>query len=286
MSVHDITYLNLLWDLVDRAEKVATRPDRTGTGTVSIFGPQLEFNLKHGFPLLTIKKTHVKSIIHELLWFLNGDTNIKYLNDNGVTIWDEWSNIMGNLGPIYGFQWRKWPTKFGGNVDQIENLMYELRHNPYSRRHIVSGWNPTYLPNPAITPQANVTAGKMALPPCHTLWQVFVDDVTEEVSLKLYQRSADYFLGVPFNIASYAFLTHMIANILDRPVGKLIMSFGDCHLYSNHIDQAKELLERKPKDSPALELLSKPANLWDYKYDDFAIINYNPHPVIKAPISV
>lgn len=284
MFVHDNIYLNLLQRLVNKAEQSSVRPDRTGTGTVSIFGPQLEFDLNEGFPLLTTKKIHTKSIIHELLWFLRGDTNIKYLNDNGVSIWDSWADKDGDLGPVYGAQWRKWTGV--DHYDQIATLMNNLRTDPYSRRHIVSAWNVEDLPNPKMTAQDNVAMGLMALPPCHTLWQVFIDHETKAVNLKLYQRSADYFLGVPFNIASYALLTHMIARVLGRKVGSLIITFGDCHLYRNHLEQAKEQLTRIPRQSPTLGIKSIPDRLWDFQYDDFVIEGYSPHPAIKAPISI
>lgn len=281
MSLHDTEYFGLLRSLVYKAETLKPRPDRTGTGTTSIFGSQLTFDLTSGFPLLTTKKVHIKSVIHELLWFLKGDTNIKYLKEHGVSIWDEWATPDGELGDIYGAQWRHW-----GN-DQIASLIRELKEDPYSRRHIVSAWNVDAIPSSKLSPQDNVRAGLMALAPCHTMWQVYIDDRDESVSLKLYQRSADYFLGVPFNIASYALLTHMIAHNLGRPVDRLIITFGDCHLYCDHLAQAKQQLGRSPYSAaPTLNILCEPKDLWDYTYEDFEILNYNPAPAIKAPISI
>lgn len=286
MSIHDITYNSLLTKLLTKALLNGPRSDRTGTGTYSIFGEQLSFDLQKGFPLLTTKKVHMKSVIHELLWFLRGDTYTDYLKENNVTIWDEWTTEDGYLGPIYGAQWRNWKGVFG-SYDQIATLMDNLKNNPYSRRHIVSAWNVEFLPDPAKTPQENALFDLMALPPCHTLWQVYIDEQTKAVSLKLYQRSADYFLGVPFNIASYALLTHMIAHLLERPVGELIISFGDCHLYSNHLNQAHEQLKRNTSiHAPQISIKRKPENLWDFQYEDFEITGYNPLPAISAPISI
>lgn len=261
-------YLDLLSHVIARG---TDRGDRTGTGTRSVFGYQMRFDLAEGFPVLTTKKLHLKSIIHELLWFLAGDTNIKYLNDNGVTIWDEWADPQGELGPVYGKQWRSWPDGHGGTIDQIGNLIREIRSNPYSRRLVVSAWNP-----------AEVDA--MALPPCHCLFQFYVAD--GRLSLQLYQRSADVFLGVPFNIASYALLTHMMAQVLDLTPGDFVHTLGDAHLYSNHVAQAREQLSREIRPLPRLRLDPSVRSLFDYRYDDIAIEGYDPHPAIKAPVAV
>ncbi len=247
-------------------EEGTDKSDRTGTGTRSIFGYQMRFNLKKGFPLLTTKKVHFKSIIHELIWFLKGDTNIKYLKENGVSIWDEWADENGNLGRVYGAQWRN----FGG-IDQINELLNSLKNNPNSRRMIVSAWNPVNVPN-------------MALPPCHTLWQCYV--ANGKLSLQLYQRSADVFLGLPFNIASYALLTHMLAQVSGLEVGDLIMTLGDAHLYNNHFEQANLQLTREEKELPTLELNKEINSIFDFNYEDIVIKNYNPHPIIKAPIAI
>lgn len=261
-------YLDLMQDILDNGNQ---KGDRTGTGTVSVFGRQLRFDLSKGFPLLTTKKLHTRSIIHELLWFLSGDTNIKYLKDNGVSIWDEWADENGDLGPVYGQQWRSWPTPGGGTVDQIAQVIDSIKNNPNSRRHIVSAWNPAEV-------------DKMALPPCHALFQFYVAE--GKLSCQLYQRSADYFLGVPFNIASYALLVHMFAQQCDLEAGDFVWTGGDVHLYSNHIEQAKTQLSREPRGLPQLNIKRKPASIFDYKYEDFEILNYDPHPGIKAPIAV
>lgn len=261
-------YLDLMQDILEHG---TPKGDRTGTGTVSVFGRQMRFDLSQGFPLLTTKKLHIRSIIHELLWFLSGDTNIKYLRDNGVTIWDEWADENGDLGPVYGHQWRSWPTPDGGKVDQISQVIEQIKSNPNSRRHIVSAWNPAEV-------------DKMALPPCHALFQFYVAD--GKLSCQLYQRSADYFLGVPFNIASYALLVEMFAQQCDLQPGEFIWTGGDVHLYSNHIEQAKTQLSREPKTLPQLKIRRKPASIFDYKFEDFEIINYEAHPGIKAPIAV
>ncbi len=247
-------------------EEGTNKSDRTGTGTRSIFGYQMRFNLQKGFPLLTTKKVHLKSIVHELIWFLKGDTNIKYLKENGVSIWDEWADENGNLGKVYGAQWRN----FGG-IDQINELVYSLKNNPDSRRMIVSAWNPVDVPT-------------MALPPCHTLWQCYVAD--NKLSLQLYQRSADVFLGLPFNIASYALLTHMLAQVSGLEVGDLIMTLGDAHLYSNHFEQANLQLSREERELPTLEINKEINSIFDFKYEDIIIKNYNPHPAIKAKVAV
>lgn len=247
------------------------KTDRTGTGTLSVFGRQLRFDLSEGFPLVTTKKLHLRSIIYELLWFLNGDTNIKYLNDNGVTIWDEWADSNGELGPVYGSQWRSWPAPNGESIDQISKVVDQIKNKPDSRRHIVSAWNPAEV-------------DKMALPPCHALFQFYVAD--GKLSCQLYQRSADYFLGVPFNIASYALLTHMVAQQCDLLPGEFVWTGGDVHLYTNHLEQARTQLSREPYPLPQLEIKRKPVSLFDYQFEDFEIVNYQCHPGIKAPIAV
>ncbi|MGZ3658340.1 MAG: thymidylate synthase, partial [Bdellovibrionota bacterium] len=245
--------------------------DRTGTGTLSVFGHQMRFRLSDGFPLLTTKKLHARSIIHELLWFLSGETNIKYLRDNKVTIWDEWADENGNLGPVYGSQWRHWKTADGREIDQIEQLINGLRTNPDSRRHIVSAWNPGEI-------------SKMALPPCHALFQFYV--ANGKLSCQLYQRSADVFLGVPFNIASYALLTHMVAQVVGLGLGDFVLTLGDAHLYLNHLEQARLQLTRTPRALPRLKLDPSVKNLLDFKFEHIAIEGYDPHPAIPAPISV
>jgi len=249
----------------------ARKDDRTGTGTLSVFGHQMRFDLREGFPLVTTKKIHTRSIIHELLWFLNGDTNVAYLNENNVTIWDEWAGSDGDLGPVYGAQWRSWPTPAGDAVDQISQVVDTLRRDPNSRRIIVSAWNVAEL-------------DKMALAPCHCLFQFHVVD--GRLSCQLYQRSADIFLGVPFNIASYALLTHMVAQQTGLKVGDFIWTGGDCHLYLNHRDQARLQLEREPLPLPRLALQRRPASLFDYRFEDFEIVGYESHPHIKAAVAV
>ena len=245
--------------------------DRTGTGTKSVFGYQMRFNLQDGFPMVTTKKLHLRSIIHELLWFLKGDSNIAYLKENGVSIWDEWADEQGNLGPVYGVQWRSWPTANGQHIDQISQLMEQLKNNPDSRRHIVSAWNVAEINN-------------MKLPPCHALFQFYVAD--NKLSCQLYQRSADIFLGVPFNIASYALLTHMVAQQCGFEVGDFVWTGGDCHLYSNHLEQVQTQLAREPHPLPTLHIKRKPDTVFDYVFDDFEIQNYVSHPHIKAPVAV
>ncbi len=247
------------------------KADRTGTGTTSVFGHQLRFALARGFPLITTKKVHFKSIALELLWFLRGDGNVRWLQERGVTIWDEWADADGNLGPVYGVQWRSWPKPDGGHVDQIAQLVEQLKANPDSRRLIVSAWNVADLP-------------KMALMPCHALFQFYVAD--GKLSCQLYQRSADLFLGVPFNIASYALLTHMLAQQCDLAVGDFVWTGGDCHIYANHLEQVKTQLEREPRPYPTLVIKRRPASIFDYAYEDFAIEGYDPHPAIKAPVAV
>jgi thymidylate synthase len=261
-------YLDLMESvLADGVEK----HDRTGTGTLSVFGRQLRFDLREGFPLVTTKKVHLKSIIHELLWFLAGDTNIKYLNDHGVTIWDEWADKNGELGPVYGHQWRSWPTRNGGTIDQIANVVEMIRRNPDSRRLIVSAWNPGDV-------------DKMALPPCHCLFQFYV--AKGRLSCQLYQRSADIFLGVPFNIASYALLTLMVAQVTDLTPGEFIHTFGDAHLYMNHMEQAHLQLTRPPHALPRMTLNPHVKDIFGFRYEDFALEGYEPHPAIKAPVAV
>ena len=247
------------------------KSDRTGTGTLSIFGHQMKFDLSKGFPLVTTKKVHLKSIIHELIWFLQGSTNISYLKENGVSIWDEWADENGDLGPVYGAQWRSWPDGKDGTIDQIENLINGINNNPDSRRHIVSAWNPALV-------------DEMALPPCHSLFQFYV--ANGELSCQLYQRSADIFLGVPFNIASYALLTHMIAQVCNLKAGKFVHTLGDAHLYVNHLEQAKLQLSREVMGLPELKLSSNVDNIFDFKYEDIEIVNYESHPAISAPIAV
>ena len=247
------------------------KDDRTGTGTLSVFGHPMRFDLSQGFPLVTTKKLHTKSIIHELLWFLRGDSNIRYLQENGISIWNEWADENGELGPIYGVQWRRWPTPSGNTVDQIKDVVNLLRDNPDSRRILVSAWNAAEL-------------SEMAIPPCHTMFQFYVAD--DKLSCQLYQRSADVFLGVPFNIASYALLTHMLAQQADLKVGDFIWTGGDCHLYLNHLEQAEEQLSREPRALPRLAIKRRPDSIFDYRFEDFEILNYEFHPHIKAAVAV
>lgn len=261
-------YLSMMRHVRDNGTK---REDRTGTGTYSVFGHQMRFDLSKGFPLVTTKKLHMRSIIHELLWFLRGDSNTAYLKENGVSIWDEWADDNGELGPVYGVQWRNWPTPGGGSIDQIEQVMQQLRDTPESRRIIVSAWNVSEL-------------DEMALPPCHMLFQLYVAD--GKLSCQLYQRSCDIFLGVPFNIASYALLTHMLAQQADLAVGDFIWTGGDCHLYLNHLEQADEQLQREPMPLPRLAIKRRPASIFDYRFEDFEILNYEPHAHIRAAVAV
>jgi|TARA_B100001540_G_C15760716_1_gene621542 thymidylate synthase len=261
-------YHDLLKHILKNGKK---KSDRTGTGTLSVFGYQMRFDLTKGFPCLTTKKLHLRSIIHELLWFLKGDSNIKYLKDNKVRIWDEWADEKGDLGPVYGVQWRKWEDKNGNLFDQIKNLIFDIKNNPHSRRHIVSAWNVGDLTN-------------MALPPCHTMFQFYVNE--NKLSCQLYQRSADVFLGVPFNIASYALLTMMISQVCGLKYGDFIHTFGDVHLYLNHLDQAKLQLTRKPFHLPEMEINDKVKDIFSFHYDDFKLKNYKFHPHIKAEVSV
>ena len=268
MSASEQQYLNLLHTVRHNG---ADKTDRTGTGTRSIFGHQMRFDLSQGFPLITTKKCHLKSIIHELLWFLSGDTNIKYLKDNGVRIWDEWADENGDLGPVYGFQWRSWPTPDGGHIDQISTLIDTIKNNPDSRRMLVNAWNVAYVDS-------------MALPPCHCLFQFYVAD--GKLSCQLYQRSADIFLGVPFNIASYALLTMMIAQVCDLDVGDFVHTFGDAHLYNNHFEQADLQLSRTPRPLPTMAINPHVKDIFSFSYDDFELTNYDPYPVIKAAVAV
>lgn len=261
-------YLNLLDHIMKNG---VDKPDRTGTGIRSVFGYQMRFDLTEGFPMVTTKKLHLRSIIHELLWFLKGDTNIAYLKENGVRIWDEWADENGDLGPVYGYQWRSWPGPNGESIDQISRLIEGIKKNPDSRRHIVSAWNPAFV-------------DEMALPPCHCLFQFYVAE--NKLSCQLYQRSADVFLGVPFNIASYALLTMMIAQVCNLKLGEFVHSFGDVHIYSNHFDQVKEQLTRDPRPLPQMIINPEVKNIFEFKYEDFKIVNYNPHPHIKAPVAV
>ena len=274
-------YLDLMRLIRDEGVK---KEDRTGTGTLSVFGHQMRFNLQDGFPLVTTKKCHLKSIIHELLWFLNGDTNIQYLSDNGVKIWDAWATESGDLGPVYGAQWRSWAKPDGEVVDQISELIHLIKTKPHSRRLIISAWNPALLPDESISPQDNVKQGKMALPPCHTLFQFYVLD--GKLSCQLYQRSADVFLGVPFNIASYALLTMMVAQVCDLEVGDFVHTFGDAHLYLNHLDQVNEQLQREPHALPTMKINKHVKDIFSFTFDDFELQGYTAHPHISAPISV
>jgi thymidylate synthase len=261
-------YLALLRHILDHG---TPKGDRTGTGTLSVFGHQLRFDLGAGFPLLTTKKLHLRSIIYELLWFLRGDTNVRFLNENKVTIWDEWADANGELGPIYGYQWRSWPAPDGRHIDQISNVLTEIQRNPDSRRLVVSAWNVADL-------------DKMALQPCHALFQFYV--AAGRLSCHLYQRSADVFLGVPFNVASYALLTMMVAQVCNLEAGDFVHSFGDVHLYANHVEQAREQLGREPRPLPAMKLNPEVRSLFDFDFSDFTLENYDPHPPIKAPIAV
>ncbi len=274
-------YLDLLDQILSEGNP---KGDRTGSGTLSIFGHQLRFSLAEGFPLVTTKKIHLKSIIYELLWFLKGETNLSYLHQHQVNIWNEWAGPNGDLGPVYGHQWRSWPTPDGQSIDQIQQVIEQLKQTPNSRRIIVSAWNVADLPDERISPQQNVALGKMALAPCHAFFQFYVAD--GKLSCQLYQRSCDTFLGLPFNIASYALLTHMVAQQCDLAVGDFIWTGGDVHLYLNHQEQAHMQLSRKPYPLPTLKILRKPATIFDYNYEDFEIINYQTHEHIKAPISI
>ena len=269
-------------DLVSHVmENGALKEDRTGTGTKSVFGYQMRFNLNDGFPLVTTKKLHLKSIIYELLWFLSGDTNIKYLKDNGVKIWDGWADENGDLGPVYGSQWRNWN---GDSIDQISDLINMIKNNPDSRRMIVSAWNPSVIPDTSLSFSENVRNGKAALPPCHAFFQFYVSE--NKLSCQLYQRSADVFLGLPFNIASYSLLCMMIAQVCNLNVGDFVHTLGDTHLYLNHLEQAKIQLKRTPKKLPTMRINPKIKNINDFKFEDFELVNYNPDPHIKASVAI
>jgi len=268
MNAEEQRYLDLLGEVLEHG---ARKSDRTGTGTLSLFGRQLRFALEPGFPLLTTKKLHLKSIVYELLWFLRGDTNVRWLQQQGVSIWDEWADENGELGPVYGYQWRHWRTPGGGEIDQISNVVHSLRSKPDSRRHIVSAWNPADV-------------DRMALPPCHALFQFYV--AGGRLSCQMYQRSADLFLGVPFNIASYALLTRMVAQVTGLAPGEFVLALGDAHLYLNHLEQAREQLARAPRAFPRMRLNPQVRELLDFRFEDFALEGYEPHPAIKAPIAV
>ena len=271
-------------DLLDHVlETGAQKSDRTGTGTLSVFGYQMRFDLAQGFPLVTTKKVHLRSIIHELLWFLRGDTNIAYLRENGVSIWNEWATEDGDLGPVYGKQWRSWESD-GRVVDQMAELLVNLKQNPDSRRHVVSAWNPAVLPDPRRSPAENAKLGLQALPPCHCLFQFHVQN--GRLSCQLYQRSADIFLGVPFNIASYALLTMMVAQVCDLQPGEFIHTLGDAHLYSNHLEQAKTQLGRDPRRLPHMRINPEVRDLFAFRFEDFELLDYDPHPHISAPIAI
>lgn len=271
-------YLHLIQEVL---EKGVEKTDRTGTGTLSVFGPQMRFNLEEGFPLLTTKKLHLRSIIHELLWFVKGDTNINYLNENKVNIWNEWADAQGDLGPIYGAQWRNWNNE---GIDQLTEVIQSIKQNPDSRRHLVAAWNPSVLPVSGKTFAENVALGKAALPPCHAWFQFYVGN--GKLSCQMYQRSADIFLGVPFNIASYALLTLMVAQVTDLAPGEFILTFGDAHIYLNHLEQVKLQLSRQPRKLPTLRLKPSIKNIEEFKFDDFTLEGYDPHPHIKGDIAI
>ena len=271
-------YLDLVKHVLEKGE---LKSDRTGTGTKSVFGYQMRFDLEEGFPMVTTKKLHLKSIIYELLWFLKGDTNIKYLKENGVNIWNSWADPKGNLGPVYGFQWRNWNND---GIDQISNLISDLKNNPSSRRHLISAWNPSVLPDTSKSFEVNVANGKAALPPCHAFFQFHVNN--GKLSCQLYQRSADVFLGVPFNIASYSLLTLMVAQVCDLEPGDFIHTFGDAHIYSNHFEQMNLQLSREPKKLPTIKINTNIKNIFDFNFEDFILENYDPHPHIKGKVAI
>jgi thymidylate synthase len=274
-------YLDLMRHIRDTGVR---KDDRTGTGTISVFGYQMRFDLEEGFPLVTTKKCHLRSIIHELLWFLKGETNIAYLKENGVSIWDEWATEDGDLGPVYGKQWRSWEGPNGEVVDQIEEVVGQIKNNPDSRRLLVSAWNPTVLPDTKFSPRENAERGRQALPPCHCLFQFYVLD--GKLSCQLYQRSADVFLGVPFNIASYSLLTLMIAQVTGLRPGEFVHTFGDAHLYLNHLEQVEEQLAREPYPLPQMKINPGVSSLFDFCFDDFELVNYQAHPHISAPVAI
>ncbi len=277
----DHQYLGLLRDVHDNGVQ---RGDSTGTGTLSVFGRMYRHDLSEGFPLLTTKKLHIKSIVHELLWFLQGGDNTRYLKENGVSIWDEWATETGDLGPLYGAQWRAWPGRDGKPIDQVTALVEGIRRNPNSRRHIINAWNVAYLPDERQSPQDNARAGRMALAPCHVMYQFYVSN--GRLSCMLTQRSGDILLGVPYNNSSLAFLTHMVAQQCDLEPGEIVHAFGDLHLYLNHVEQAKLQLSREPRSLPRLNIKRKPASILDYRFEDFEVLGYDPHPHIPAPIAV
>lgn len=270
--------------LADVLENGVEKGDRTGTGTLSVFGRQFRHNLEDGFPLLTTKKLHFKSIINEMIWFLNGDTNTKWLKEHGVSIWDEWATEDGDLGPIYGKQWTAWPTQDGKTINQIDYVVNTLKTNPNSRRILFHGWNVEYLPDESVSPQENARNGKMALPPCHLLYQFYV--ANNKLSVHLYIRSSDLLLGNPYNLAGVSFLTHMLAQQCDLGVGEVVVTMGDAHIYLNHIEQVKLQLTREPRPLPKLVFKRKPESIYDYKFEDFEIVGYDPHPHISAPVSI
>lgn len=274
-------YQELLRDILDNGVR---KEDRTGTGTLSVFGRQFRHDLADGFPLLTTKKLHLRSIINELIWFLNGDTNVAWLQEHGVSIWNEWATDTGDLGPVYGKQWRAWPTKDGGEINQIEYVLDCLKHRPDSRRILFHAWNVEYLPDESLSPKENAQAGRMALPPCHLLYQFYV--ANGRLSAQLYIRSSDTFLGLPFNTASLAVLVMMLAQQTGLEPGEIIISTGDSHLYLNHMEQVQEQLSREPRPLPTLALLRKPESIYDYRFEDFELSRYDPHPHISAPVAV
>ena len=274
-------YLDLLRDIRDNG---VDRGDRTGTGTRSVFGRQLRFDLAEGFPILTTKKVHFKSVVNELIWFLNGDTNTQWLRENGVSIWDEWATDEGDLGPLYGAQWVNWPTRDGKTINQIDYVIDCLKHRPESRRILFHAWNVEYLPDETMSPQENVEAGRMALPPCHLLYQFYV--ANGKLSAMLYIRSSDAFLGLPFNIASVSLLVHMLCQQVGLEPGEVVVTMGDCHLYSNHAEQVETQLARQPKVRPVLEILRKPDSVYGYRFEDFALQGYDPEPNISAPVAI
>jgi len=274
-------YLDTLQDIITNGVK---KGDRTGTGTTSVFGRQIRHDLSKGFPLLTTKKLHFKSIANELIWFLSGDTNIEWLKSHGVSIWNEWATDSGDLGPVYGKQWTAWPTKDGGSINQIDYVVDTLKRNPNSRRILFHGWNVEYLPDETISPQENAKNGKMALPPCHLLYQLYV--ANNKLSAQLYIRSSDSFLGLPYNTASLALLTHMLAQQCNLIPHEIIISIGDLHAYSNHLSQIQTQLSREPRPLPQLNIIRKPDSIYDYKFEDFEIVGYDPHPSIAAPIAI
>jgi len=274
-------YLDLLRDIRDNG---VDRGDRTGTGTRSVFGRQLRFDLAEGFPILTTKKVHFKSVVNELIWFLNGDTNTQWLRENGVSIWDEWATDAGDLGPLYGAQWVNWPTRDGKTINQIDYVIDCLKHRPESRRILFHAWNVEYLPDETMSPQENVEAGRMALPPCHLLYQFYV--ANGKLSAMLYIRSSDAFLGLPFNIASVSLLVHMLCQQVGLEPGEVVVTMGDCHLYSNHAEQVETQLARHPKARPVLEILRKPDSVYGYRFEDFVLQGYDPEPNISAPVAI